>query len=97
MPEASASLGYGNQFSLTFPLFIHYGVPLWVPEVGAPIDPGSEAHDLAMTLFGSISKGERMRVKTRVTCVGISRVSEEVTFFRTVEVPKLVPACSACT
>jgi site-specific DNA recombinase len=57
---------YDNQFSLTFPLFIHYGVPLWVPEVGGPIDPGSEAHDLAMTLFGSMSKGERMRVKTRV-------------------------------
>ena len=57
---------YDNQFSLTFPLFIHYGVPLWVPEVGGPIDPGSEAHDLAMTLFGSMSKGERLRVKTRV-------------------------------
>ena len=39
---------------------------LWVPEVGGPIDPGSEAHDLAMTLFGSQSKSERMRIKTRV-------------------------------
>jgi DNA invertase Pin-like site-specific DNA recombinase len=57
---------YDNQFPLTFPLFIRCGVPLWVPEVGGPIDPGSEAHDLAMTLFGSMSKGERMRVKTRV-------------------------------
>ncbi|MGH3664901.1 MAG: hypothetical protein ACRDU8_02215 [Egibacteraceae bacterium] len=26
---------YGNQFSLTFPVFVHYGgVQLWVPEVG---------------------------------------------------------------
>jgi site-specific DNA recombinase len=57
---------YGNQFSLTFPIFEHFGVQLWVPEVGGPIDPGSEAHDLAMTLFGSMSKSERMRVKTRV-------------------------------
>src|SRR6266542_3632462 len=57
---------YGNQFSLTFPIFEHFGVQLWVPEVGGPIDPGSEAHDLAMTLFGSQSKGERMRIKTRV-------------------------------
>jgi len=40
-----------------------------VPEVGGPIDPGSEAHDLAMTLFGSQSKGERMRTKTRVRAV----------------------------
>ena len=30
---------YGNQFGLTFPLFTHYGVQLWVPEVGGPIDP----------------------------------------------------------
>ena len=30
---------YGNQFSLTFPLFTHYGVQLWVPEVGGPVDP----------------------------------------------------------
>jgi site-specific DNA recombinase len=57
---------YGNQFSLTYPIFEHFGVGLWVPEVGGPIDPGSEAHDLAMTLFGSQSKGERMRIKTRV-------------------------------
>jgi site-specific DNA recombinase len=57
---------YGNQFSLTFPVFTHFGVQLWVPEVGGPIDPGSEAHDLVMTLFGGMSKGERTRVKTRV-------------------------------
>ncbi|WP_281273822.1 hypothetical protein [Actinomadura pelletieri] len=25
---------YGNQYSLTFPLFEHFRVPLWVPEVG---------------------------------------------------------------
>ena len=37
---------YGNQFGLTFPLFTHYGVTLWVPEVGGPLDPDNEAHDL---------------------------------------------------
>ena len=57
---------YGNQFSLTFPIFTHYGVELWVPEVGGRIDPGSDAHDLVMTLFGGMSKGERNRIKTRV-------------------------------
>ena len=55
-----------HQLSLTYPIFEHFGVGLWVPEVGGAIDPGSEAHDLAMTLFGSMSKSERMRVKTRV-------------------------------
>jgi site-specific DNA recombinase len=37
---------YGNQYGLTMPVFTHYGVQLWVPEVGGPIDPDSEAHDL---------------------------------------------------
>ena len=57
---------YGAQFALTFPLFEHYGVELWVPEVGGRVDPGSEAHDMVMTLFGGMSKGERFRIRTRV-------------------------------
>ncbi|HKT05282.1 MAG TPA: recombinase family protein [Rugosimonospora sp.] len=57
---------YGNQYGLTMPVFTHYGVQLWVPEVGGPIDPDSEAHDLIMSVFGGMSKGERSRVKIRV-------------------------------
>src|SRR5271170_7035572 len=57
---------YGNQFGLTFPVLTHYGVGLWVPEVGGAVDPGSEAHDLVMTLFGGMSKGERARIQMRV-------------------------------
>lgn len=57
---------YGSQFGMTFPVFVHYGVGLWVPEVGGPIDPGSDAHDLVMALYGGMSKGERNRIKIRV-------------------------------
>ncbi|WP_078971264.1 recombinase family protein [Streptomyces chattanoogensis] len=57
---------YGNQFGNTFPLFVHFGVPLWVPEVGGAIDPDNEAHDLVMSVFGGMSKGERNRIKIRV-------------------------------
>jgi site-specific DNA recombinase len=57
---------YGNQFGNTYPLFTHYGVPLWIPEVGGPIDPHNEAHDMIMSTFGSLSKGERNRIKIRV-------------------------------
>ncbi|GAA1194361.1 recombinase family protein [Pseudonocardia alaniniphila] len=57
---------YGNQYGLTYPVFQHYGVDLWVPEVGGPIDPESEAHDLVMSVFGGMSKGERNRIKIRV-------------------------------
>ncbi|MEW2219535.1 recombinase family protein [Streptomyces sp. NPDC006990] len=57
---------YGNQFGDTFPLFVHYEVPLWVPEVGGAIDGNNEAHDLIMSVFGGMSKGERNRIKVRV-------------------------------
>ena len=57
---------YGNQFGNTFPVFEHYSMPLWVPEVGGPIDPANEAHELIMSMFAGISKGERNRIKIRV-------------------------------
>lgn len=71
---------YGNQFGLTYPVFTHYGVQLWVPEVGGAIDPGSEAHDLVMTLFGGMSKGERMRIKTRVKSAMTAQAATEGRF-----------------
>ncbi|HVM13022.1 MAG TPA: recombinase family protein [Egibacteraceae bacterium] len=55
----------GGQFQLVFPVLCHYGVELWVPEVGGPVDPDSEAHDLVMSLFGGLSKAERRRVQHR--------------------------------
>ena len=57
---------YGSQFMMTSPVFEHYGVQLWVPEIGGPIDPSNEAHELIMSMYGGISKGERTRIKTRV-------------------------------
>jgi site-specific DNA recombinase len=71
---------YGNQFGLTFPLFVHYGVQLWVPEVGGPIDPGSDAHDLVMALYGGMSKGERNRIKIRVRAAMASQAATEGRF-----------------
>ncbi|GIE89748.1 recombinase family protein [Actinoplanes regularis] len=57
---------YGNQFGLIMPIFAHFGVRLWVPEVGGPIDPDNEAHELVMSVYGGMSKGERNRIKLRV-------------------------------
>jgi site-specific DNA recombinase len=36
------------------------------PEVGGALDPNNEAHDLVMSVFGGMSKGERNRIKVRV-------------------------------
>lgn len=71
---------YGNQHGLTMPLFTHYGVGLWVPEVGGPIDPDSEAHDLIMSVFGGMSKGERNRIKIRVRSAMSSQAKIEGRF-----------------
>lgn len=47
-------------------MFVHYGVELWVPEVGGRVDPGSDAHDLVLSIYGGMSMGEWNRVKIRV-------------------------------
>jgi DNA invertase Pin-like site-specific DNA recombinase len=71
---------YGNQYGLTFPVFVHYGVGLWVPEVGGAVDPESEAHDLVMSVFGGMSKGERNRLKIRVRAAMKSQAEVEGRF-----------------
>ena len=71
---------YGNQYSLVMPVFAHYGVELWVPEVGGPIDPDSEAHDLIMSVFGGMSKGERNRIKLRVRAAMAAQAALEGRF-----------------
>jgi site-specific DNA recombinase len=55
----------GGQFQLVFPTLTHYGVELWVPELGGRVDPDSEGHEMLMGLFGGLSKAERRRLQTR--------------------------------
>ena len=68
---------YGAQYGDTFPLFVHYGVGLWVPEIGGAIDPASDVHDLIMNLYGGMGKGERTRIRTRVQAAMRSQVKLE--------------------
>jgi hypothetical protein len=56
---------YGNRYGLTYPVLQHYGVELWVREVGGAIDPDSEPHDLVMSVFTGMSRGERNRIRVR--------------------------------
>ena len=57
-----------------------FGRSDWVPEVGGPIDPGSDAHDLVMSLYGGMSKGERNRIKIRVRAAMAAQASTEGRF-----------------
>lgn len=70
----------GNQFGLTFPVLVHHNVELWVPEVGGKVDPGSDAHDLIMSLYGGMSKGERNRIKIRVRSAMVAQAQNEGRF-----------------
>ncbi|HEX3794883.1 MAG TPA: recombinase family protein [Acidimicrobiales bacterium] len=70
----------GGQFGVTFPVFTHYGVELWVPEIGGRVDPGSDAHELVMALYGGMSKGERNRIKIRVRSAMAAQAQHEGRF-----------------
>ena len=41
---------YGAQFQNTFPLFTHFGVQLWVPDVGGYVDPESDGPESIMAI-----------------------------------------------
>lgn len=58
---------YGNQFATMAPLFDHYGVEVWVPELGGGVDPQTAGQEELMVLLGILSKREiaRARIRTR--------------------------------
>ena len=47
---------YGSQFASMAPLFEHYGIQLWTPEVGGRVDFGAEDHEQTMMALGLQSK-----------------------------------------
>ncbi|MFD8726300.1 hypothetical protein ACFV2H_52515 [Streptomyces sp. NPDC059629] len=57
---------YGNQFAPMAPLFEHYGVGMWVPELGGAIDPQIACQEEPMTVLGILSKREITRARIRV-------------------------------
>ena len=51
---------YGGQYSSMAPLFEHYGIQLWTPEVGGRIDFAAEDHEETMLALGfSVQAGDR--------------------------------------
>lgn len=57
---------YGNQFAAMAPLFEHYGVAVWVPELGGAVDPKVAGHEELMILLGILAKREIARTRIRV-------------------------------
>jgi hypothetical protein len=48
------------------PLFEHYGIALWMPEVGGRVDWHAEDHEQTMLALGLSSKREITRRRIRV-------------------------------
>ena len=68
---------YGGQYSSMAPLFEHYGIQLWTPEVGGRIDFGAEDHEETMLALGFQSKREIVRTKIRVRTAMATQTREQ--------------------
>ncbi len=68
---------YGNQYAPMAPLFEHYGVQLWMPEVGGLVDFQAEGHEAMMTALGIQSKREITRTRIRVRTAMAAQTREQ--------------------
>ena len=67
----------GGQYASMAPLFEHYGVQLWTPEVGGRIDFHAEDHEQTMLALGFQSKREIARTKIRVRTAMATQTREQ--------------------
>ena len=68
---------YGNQYTLMAPLFEHYGIQLWMPEVGGRVDWHAEDHEQTMLALGLSSKREITRTRIRVRTAMATQTREQ--------------------
>jgi DNA invertase Pin-like site-specific DNA recombinase len=64
--EPQRAFGDALQTATIVPVFVHHGIPLYVPELGGPYHPTNDSHDIILGLFGGMSKAERNRIRIRV-------------------------------
>jgi hypothetical protein len=68
---------YGNQYASMAPLFEHYGIGLWMPEVGGRADWHAEDHEQTMLALGLSSKREITRTRIRVRTAMATQTREQ--------------------
>jgi site-specific DNA recombinase len=64
--EFARAFGAPIQYSTVYPLLEHFGVELWLPEVGGRVDFTSATTEMLLGMLGGTSKQERTLVRTRV-------------------------------
>jgi site-specific DNA recombinase len=68
---------YGNQLASMAPLFEHYDIQLWMPEVGGPVDWHGEDHEETLVALGLSSKREITRTRIRVRTAMAAQTLEQ--------------------
>ena len=68
---------YGSQYASMAPLFEHYGIALWMPEVGGRVDWHAEDHEQTMLALGLSSKREITRTRIRVRTAMAAQTREQ--------------------
>ena len=68
---------YGSQYASMAPLFEHYGVSLWMPDVGGRVDWHAEDHEQTMLALGLSSKREITRARVRVRSAMAAQTLEQ--------------------
>jgi site-specific DNA recombinase len=68
---------YGSQYASMAPLSEHYGVSLWMPEVGGRVDWHAEDHEQTMAALGLSSKREITRTRVRVRTAMAAQTLEQ--------------------
>jgi len=68
---------YGSQYALMAPLFEHYGIQLWLPEAGGPVDFSGEGQEETMLALGIQSKREITRTRIRVRTAMAAQAREQ--------------------
>jgi hypothetical protein len=74
------------------PLFEHYGIQLWMPEVGGRVDWHAEDHEETMVALGLSSKREITRTRVRVRTAMAAQTLEQGRYLGG-RPPVRVPAC----
>jgi site-specific DNA recombinase len=68
---------YGGQYGQMAPLFEHYGIQLWTPEAGGPVDFAAADHELLMVAMGLAAKREITRTRIRVRTAMAAQTLEQ--------------------
>jgi len=64
--EFARAFGAPIQYSSIYPLFQHFGIELWLPEIAGRVDFTSTTTEMLLGMLGGTSKQERALVRSRV-------------------------------